>query len=196
MRGVSSLVLSLLLLLGAFASACAPSSVEVMKARQAEYDPREYVAIFEACKAAMIESGYHLAGEDLQHGVLISQWRWYTREGQPSPFVDTGSALFRVGVELGKGPHGGLVVHVEGGAQGISSTGAPVARVFKHDDPEEPTWVEGKIDNLAVGIHTKVAQYQLKEGTPGVTPAAPAAAPAAPTATPAEPAAAPATTAP
>ena len=186
MRGASFVVFSLFLLLGgAFVPACAPSSAEVTKARQAEYDPREYAAIFEACKQTMIESGYDIAGEDVQHGIIVSQWRWYSKEGMAKrkevPTVENGAAMFRVGVELGKGPHGGLVVHVEGGAQGYT-TGSPVARAFKHDDPGEPTWVEGKIDNLAVGIYTKVSKFQLVAGTPGVTPATPASEASATTA--------------
>jgi hypothetical protein len=176
MRHVSFLLLSFLLL-----AACAPTSAEVTRARSAEYDPREFAAVYEACKATMVESGYDIAGEDMQHGILVSSWRWYSKEGtakrKEAPQVENGAAMFRVGVELAKGPHGGVIVHVDGGAQGYS-TGSPVARAFKHDDPEEPTWVEGKIDNLTVGISQKIAQYQLKEGTPGVVAPAPNAAPA------------------
>jgi hypothetical protein len=180
MRGASFVVLSLFLLFGGvFVPACAPSIAEVTQARQAEYDPREYAAIFAACQQTMEEFGYHLAAMDSQHGILVSQWRLYSKDGTAIPYLLNGAAMFRVGVELGKGPHGGLIVHVNGGAQGYTS-GSPVARAFKHDDPEEPTWVEGKIDNLAVGIYEKLSKFQLVAGTPGVTPAATPATPAAP----------------
>ncbi len=176
---IASLILACVLL-----GACAPSNQEVRLAKAAEYDPREYAAVYEACKAAMVESGYEIAGEDLEHGILVSSWRWYTKEGtakrKEAPKVENGATMFRIAVELARGPKGGLVVHVDGGAQGYS-TGSPVLREFKHDDPEEPTWVEGKIDNLAVGIHTKLSQFELHASVPGATPAAPATpAPATP----------------
>jgi hypothetical protein len=181
-------------------AACGASSAEIRRAKDAEYDAREYATVFEACKATMIESGYDLALEDVEHGILVSEWRWYSKEGaakkKDAPRIEDGAAMFRIGVELARGPKGGIIVHVDGGAQGYNA-GSPVAQQFKHGDPREPTWVEGKIDNLAVGIHSKLSAVELK---PGATPAnSPAVAPvetpaAAPDAGPAEPPAAPAPT--
>ena len=171
MRIASFVFSSLVLCASLLVSACAPSNAEVRKARNAEYDPREYARIFEVCKATMIESGYEIAAEDMEHGILVSSWRWYSKEGaakrKEAPTVENGAAMFRIAVELARGPKGGLVVHVDGGAQGYTP-GNPVLRPFQHTDPAEPTWVAGKIDNLTVGIHSKLAQYELHAA---VTPA-------------------------
>ena len=40
---------------------------------------------------------------------------------------------------------------------------------FGTGDPREPTWVQGKIDNLAVGVHQKLQSYVL---LPDVAPTA------------------------
>jgi hypothetical protein len=157
--------MTVLLFVAALLAACAPSNAEVRRAKAAEYAPDQYAAVFEACKQALIESEYQIEVEDKQRGILVSSWRMYSPEGMAEnkdrPRVQNGSALFRIGVELAKGPHGGIIVHVDGGAQGYV-TGSPVLRNFKHDDPQEPTWVEGKIDNLVFGIHEKLAQFELK----------------------------------
>ncbi len=155
-------------LLLALAGACGPSGAQVRAAKSAEYDPREYATVFEACKATMIESGYDIQIEEVEHGVLVSTWRWYSKEGaakrKDTPQVEEGAAMFRIGCEIIKGPAGGFTVHVDGGAQGYNS-GTPVAQQFKHGDPREPTWVAGKIDNLAVGIHEKLKGHLLAPGT-------------------------------
>ena len=145
-------------------SGCAATSAQVLRAKNAEYQAGEYAAIFETCKQAMVNNGYDIQFESIERGVLVSTYRWYSKDGaskaKESPRIEDGAAVFRIGVELAKGPRGGWTVHVDGGAQGYTS-GSPVAQLYKHGDADEPPWVAGKIDNLSVEIYEKLKALEL-----------------------------------
>lgn len=153
-----------LVLLAASVLACAPSAAEVKKAREAEYPASEFAEVYRASREAMLAEGYDIAGENPERGVLVSTWRWYSKEGMRKPkenaTVENGAATFRIGVEITRGPRGGLLVHVDGGAQGYTS-GSPVAQRYEHGDPREPTWVQGKIENLQVAIYQRLAGKEM-----------------------------------
>jgi hypothetical protein len=157
---MKSLLLSLLFVFAAFG----PSAAQIEKARTTEYRADAVEAILAGIRETMREERYDIELDDPQRGVIVSTWRWYTKEGMAkqrgSAVIEDGACLFRMGVELGKGPRGGIIIHVDGGAQlhkGENVVGQPMA----HGDADEPPWVAGKIDNLTVAIHAKLAQYQL-----------------------------------
>jgi hypothetical protein len=159
-------VLALLVLV---AASCGPSAAQLKKAREAEYPMSAAADVYAAAREAMLAQGYEIAGEDPQRGIIVSTWRWYTKEGMAkktgNAVIEDGAASFRIGVELGRGPRGGIIVHVDGGAQGYT-TGSPVAQRFEHGDPREPWWVQGKIDSLTLAIYDRLQGREMAAGPP------------------------------
>jgi len=164
MRNRSVTMVMLAALAAVVLGACAPTSKAVLAARAAEY-PRDDVAeVFAAARAAMVEEGYAIEFEDPERGILVSEWRWYSKEGMAKPRdnarIRGGDALFRIGVQLAVGPKGGVAVKVDGAAQGHLS-GASKARPYKRGAADEPPWVQGRIDGLAVSIHQKLQGKEI-----------------------------------
>lgn len=148
------------------ASACATATPEMVKqARATEYVEAQYPDILKATVEVMEAQGYVIEGVDAEAGVVVSTGRWYSKEGMRQSSeaevatIHPGSATFRIGVEFSRGKQG-LLIHVDGGAQGYVE-GSPQVRVFKHGDPDEPYWVEGKIQALETALYQRLEAYRV-----------------------------------
>jgi hypothetical protein len=154
----------LLLPLFAALAACGASSAQIQKAREAEYRTDALPQIFAGIREVMKDNAYDIEFDDERRGIVVSSWRWYSKEGMAKtkvrPRIEEGACLFRIGVELSRGPRGGIVLKVDGAAQG-HKTGQSMAAPYDHDDADEPTWVRGRIDNLTVALYERLAPLQL-----------------------------------
>jgi hypothetical protein len=150
---------------------CGASAAQLRQAREAEYPAELGPTVYREARAAMIAEGYQIEIEDPEQGILISTWRWYSKEGmskRENQTIQDGAATFRIGVELTRGPRGGIRVRVDGGAQGYTR-GSPVAQQYSHGDPREPWWVQGKIDALTMAIRQRLFGREMTAA--GVPPA-------------------------
>ena len=173
----------LVLLLSLLAFACGPSSNELKAAKTAHYKG-DKVAMFNAAKDA-VSAKYTLQKSDENALGMQTNGRWYTPEGL---------AAAESGGDMRVVPDNSLnIVMVvtlvpDGDAYVVNvkplylryHAGNPKPEALKDDDISIPGWAQGKVDQLALDIHTALQQYEVKSPG-GVTPAGPAAAaPAAP----------------
>jgi hypothetical protein len=144
--------------------ACGASSKEVKAAKQAVYKC-DYPVLWKEVRAEFVEHYAKVAEEVSEAGVIISQWEWYNQAGGRKRglvvAVEPNDSLFRIAVQIVKEEElGGWRVIVDGGAQGrMADSGRTVP--YKRGSADEPTWVQTKIDGLAIAIHERLANYEI-----------------------------------
>ncbi|MEO8842621.1 MAG: hypothetical protein ABI591_16040 [Kofleriaceae bacterium] len=182
-------------------AACGPSSKELSGAKTAHYKGDKLV-MFGAIKTAVGEK-YHIQKSDENTLGLQTIGRWFTPEGlaageRNDDMRDVPDKSIQIALVVTMQPDGDSYVVTVKPLMLRFMAGSPKPEPLTADDPSVPGWATGKVDQLALDIHTALAQYEVKS-VPGAAPApmAPAPAPAVDPAAPAAPApAAPAPAAP
>ena len=168
----------LVLLLSLLAFACGPSSGELKSAKTAHYKG-DKIAMFNAAKDA-VAAKYTLQKSDENALGMQTNGRWFTPEGL---------AAAESGGDMRVVPDNSLNIALvvtlvpDGDAYVVSvkplylryHAGNPKPEALKDDDISIPGWAQGKVDQLALDIHTALQQYEVKS-VGGVTPAGPAPA--------------------
>lgn len=172
--------------LGAILSACAGSTAQIERANNVSYQT-EKATVFAAVKAA-VEADYELGFTSDTDGVVESKWKMVKTD------LDRESATaaqdhrtaragfhFRARVTIAPGgPPWQVVVDGVGGEQ---RPGMAVLYEFKHGMPDEPPWVQSRIDALKVAVYERLKAYAVDGAAPAPTPTeTPAATPTAPAA--------------
>jgi hypothetical protein len=161
----------------ATAGACGPSAAELRQARETQYSaPREQV--FGAARNAVAAS-YPIAQEDPEAGVILTAKRWHEPDGS---YLGTNDDDRRSGVNVvteSGSVELGFRVRVVGDEPPFQVVVEPVAaqvranysRPYEYlpDDPAMPGWIVGKVDNLQLAVHQRLAA-QLPHATTVATP--------------------------
>ena len=173
--------------------ACGPSSKELSGAKSAHYKGDKLV-MFNAIKTTVAEK-YHIEKSDETSLGMQTVGRWYTPEGlaageRNDDMRDVPDKSLRIALVVTMQPDGDTYVINVKPLMIRYLAGSPKPEPVAAEDPSVPGWATGKVDELAMDIHTALGQYEVKS-VPGAVPppaAAPAAAPApAPSGDPAAP---------
>jgi len=177
-------------------AACGPSSKELSGAKTAHYKGDKLV-MFNTIKST-IGSKYVLQKSDENTLGIQTIGRWFTSEGltvgeRGGDMRDVPPQAIQIALVVTLQPDGdSYVVTVK--PLMLRYLGTPKPQALGADDPSVPGWATGKVDQLALEIHTALAQYEVKS-VPGAAPPpmapaaqAPAADPAAAPPAPAAPA--------
>ncbi len=163
--------------------ACGASSAEVQKSKTVAYNA-DFATVW---KAAFEEVASRYDGKIMKatpdDGWILSGWKLVEAPRDPTQGssrsmaedVKTGGGLFfRHVVRVTGGPPWRIAVDGEAAQY---SPGNAVLTPFPHGAPDEPGWVEGRIDDLGAAIYRRLAQYAvaappLEPGTaaPGKAP--------------------------
>ena len=158
---------------------CGPSSAQVRAAREARYygDRDE---VFRLAAAAVVAEDHEIEAADVAAGQLITKGRWYEAKGnledietQPdgseAVVMHHGSLLlaFKVAV-IGDRPSVQVVVEPVA-AQWL--VGATSLKPMAIDDPDAPSWVERRADELQIAIHNRLRAKLT--ASPGTAPSSP-----------------------
>ena len=162
-----------LLLVAAFGAACGASSAEIKKAREASYQT-EYQKVWDTVLAE-VSSKYEIYGQDPKRGVIYTKWKKVERTAERT---DTGQSVqgayfFAAKITLKASANGGppITAYVDGIASEYRP-GMAVLSTFKHGVADEPTWVQGRIDSLYVGIHEQLQGTAVYGSAPPAPPEA------------------------
>jgi hypothetical protein len=163
--------------------ACGPSAGELKAAKTAHYKG-DKIAMFNVAKQ-VTESKYHLQKSDENALGMQTVGRWYTPEGlaaseRGDDMRDVPDKSLNIALVVTLVPDGdAYVVNVKPLMMRYHA-GSPKPEPVGEDDPSVPGWAQGKVDQLALDIHTALKNYEVPQ-MGGVQPAGPGAAPAAPT---------------
>jgi hypothetical protein len=190
-----NLVLSALAL--AALVACGPSSKEVATAKSARYQG-DKLELFANVKTAT-EAKYKVMKSDETSLGLQTEARWFSPEGLAvtprgdNDMRDVPDKSVHIALVVTMLPDGSNWVVKVTPMLERWNIGIPKPEPLKEGDASLPGWVQGKVDELAMAIHSQLAKFEVKS-VPQMVPAAPATAPAPdePTAGSAAPAPAPA----
>lgn len=176
-------------------AACGPSSKELSGAKTAHYKGDKLV-MFGAIKTA-VGNKYHIQKSDENTLGLQTIGRWFTPEGlaageRDGDMRDVPDKSIQIALVVTMQPDGDAYVVTVKPLMLRFLAGSPKPEPLTADDPSVPGWATGKVDQLALDIHTALAQYEVKS-VPGAAPPPLPAGSAAPAADPAAPAPAPAT---
>ena len=186
-----NLVLSALAL--AALVACGPSSKEVATAKSARYQG-DKLELFAHVKAAT-EAKYKLTKSDETSLGLQTEARWFSPEGLAvtprgeGDMRDVPDKSVHIALVVTMLPDGSNWVVKVTPMLERWNTGIPKPEPLKENDASLPGWVQGKVDELAMAIHSQLAKYEVKGVPQMVPPATNTPAPDEPTAGSAAPAA-------
>lgn len=182
-----NLVLSALAL--AALVACGPSSKEVATAKSARYQG-DKLELFANVKTAT-EAKYKVMKSDETSLGLQTEARWFSPEGLAvtprgeNDMRDVPDKSVNIALVVTMLPDGSNWVVKVTPILERWNTGIPKPEPLKEGDASLPGWVQGKVDELAMAIHSQLAKYEVKS-VPQMVPAATnAPAPDEPTAAPA-----------
>jgi len=176
-------------------AACGPSSKELSGAKTAHYKGDKLV-MFGAIKTAVGDK-YHIQKSDENTLGLQTIGRWFTPEGlaageRDGDMRDVPDKSIQIALVVTMQPDGDAYVVTVKPLMLRFLAGSPKPEPLTADDPSVPGWATGKVDQLALDIHTALAQYEVKS-VPGAAPPPLPAGSAAPATDPAAPAPAPTT---
>ena len=176
------------------AVACGPSSKEVATAKTARYQG-DKLAMFQTVKS-VVEAKYKLQKSDETSLGMQTQPRWFSPEGlaasaNSDDARDLPDKSMNVALVVTMLPDGDSWIVKISPLMLRKNAGMPKPDPVKEGDPSVPGWVDSRVDQLALEIHTALAKFEVRTGgpqmvpPPGPTPdeasgsATPAAAPAA-----------------
>ncbi|CAN5577640.1 hypothetical protein BH11MYX1_BH11MYX1_30790 [soil metagenome] len=157
-------------------AACGPSSKELVGAKTAHYKG-DKLAMFAAVKATVSEK-YHIAKSDENALGMQTVGRWFTPEGlaageRNDDMRDVPDKSLQIALVVTIQPDGDeYVVNVKP-LMIRYIAGSPKPEPVAEHDPSVPGWASGKLDELALEIHSALAQYEVKTLPGSVPPAAP-----------------------
>jgi hypothetical protein len=151
----------------ALAAACGPSPAQIRRAREARYDaPR--AEMLRLAQAA-VEPSYPVEKVDPDAGIILTAPRLHEPDGAYAATDDRDrKAGMNARSESGSVLLGFRVV-VLGDAAPFQVLVEPVAKQkranysalyeFLPDDPAMPGWIAGKVDNLQLDVHRRLARW-------------------------------------
>ena len=153
-----------LLALVALLPACAASTAQVDRANSASYQT-DRATVFAQVKAA-IEADYELGFTNEADGIVESKWKMMKTDlDRETAMADQDHRTARAGfhfrarVVISKsGPPWQVVVD---GIAGEQRPGMALMYEFKHGLPDEPAWVQARIDALKVKIYESLKSYAV-----------------------------------
>jgi hypothetical protein len=165
-RRVRNLVLVLAIALAAVAPACGASRQEIELARSARYRG-DKLAMFGAARAATADK-YRIATSDETTLRIETTGRWYTPDGLGASErsndmrdVPDRSIHLRMIVRLvPRGDDWGVAVEP---VMMRYFAGRPNPDPLAPDDPSQPGWAHGRVDQLYSALHRALASYQVAE---------------------------------
>lgn len=154
-------------------AACGPSSKELSGAKTAHYKGDKLV-MFNAVKTTVAEK-YHIQKSDENMLGLQTVGRWFTPEGlvageRNDDMRDVPDKSIQIALVVTMQPDGDSYVVTVKPLMLRFIAGSPKPQPLTADDPSVPGWATGKVDQLALDIHTALAQYEVKS-VPGAVPA-------------------------
>lgn len=167
-------VMRLSLLLLSSLMACGPSASQIRRAKTVEYKT-EFANVWNAVVESVRAEYPRLKIEDAINGMVLTEWHVVERtdatEDDPTlPTGTKGGKFFRIFVELKGGPKGPWVVVIDGEAAEHKVNMAMLIP-FKHGAPDEPTWVQPRIDKIYVRVYDRLEKYAVaRKGPPPVKP--------------------------
>ena len=177
-----NLVLSVAAVFAIAAVACGPSSKEVATAKSARYRG-DKLELFANVRAAT-EAKYTITKSDETTLGLQTEPRWFSVEGLAvtpragDDMTEMPDKSINIALVVTMLPDGDNWLVKVTPVMARYNRGIPKPEQVKEGDASLPGWVEGKVDELALEIHKKLAKYEVKT-VPGVMPApAPEQAPA------------------
>lgn len=158
-------------------AACGPSAAQIKAAREARYQGTRD-EVFLAVNDALPRIGQKVERSDPEAGAVLTTPRWYEKDGT---YEDKALGSDRIQAEDGSILLGFLVtvvgqappyqVLVEPSADQIR-TGYSAPYHFQPGDPQLPGWVSGKVDDLQLELHKRLAvKFAGAPGTVAPTPA-------------------------
>jgi hypothetical protein len=178
-------------LLTILAVACGPSSKEVATAKTARYQG-DKLQLFAATKA-VVEAKYTLTKSDETSLGMQTEPRWFSPEGlttssSPDDERDLPDKSIRIALVVQLLPDGGAWIVKVTPLMLRKNKGMPKPDEVKEGDPSVPGWVDSKVDQLSLDIHTGLAKYEVKQpgglapapASPGPSPDEPSAGSAVP----------------
>jgi hypothetical protein len=153
MRRASGIVVAIALA----CAACAASSQEIQTARSARYTCG-FERIYDAAGKAIEEVFFRVGASSAEAGIIQSEGRWYEETGSPrkrgDAIVDSKDVLVVAEAHIIRD---GAAHRVSIAADVIENlVESPQGRRLGPDDPNRPTWVQGKLDRIAVSIHERL----------------------------------------
>ncbi len=174
-----NLVLSVAAMFAIAAVACGPSSKEVATAKSARYQG-DKLELFANVKAAT-EAKYTITKSDETTLGLQTEPRWFSVEGLAvtpragDDMTEMPDKSINIALVVTMLPDGDNWLVKVTPVMARYNRGIPKPEQVKEGDASLPGWVEGKVDELALEIHKKLAKFEVKT-VPGMAP--PPAAPA------------------
>jgi hypothetical protein len=154
--------------------ACGPSSKEVAGAKSARYQG-DKLQLFAEVKAAT-ESKYKISKSDETSLGMQTEPRWFTNEGlgvtmrDNNDMTEVPDKSINIALVVTMLPDGSNWVVKVTPIMARYNQGIPKPEQVKEGDPSLPGWVQGKVDELALDIHKRLAKYEVK-GVPQMAPA-------------------------
>jgi hypothetical protein len=160
-----NLVCSLAALVALAAIACGPSSKEVATAKTARYQG-DKLQLFAATRA-VVEGKYKLTKSDETTLGLQTEPRWFSPEGlttssSPDDERDLPDKSIRIAMVVQLLPDGPAWIVKITPLMLRKNKGMPKPDELKEGDPSIPGWVDSKVDQLALDIHSALAKYEVK----------------------------------
>jgi hypothetical protein len=174
-----NLVLSVAAMFTIAAVACGPSSKEVATAKSARYTG-DKLELFAHVKAAT-EAKYKLTKSDETSLGMQTEARWFSTEGlavtprSEGDMRDVPDKSINIALVVTMLPDGNNWIVKVTPVMARYNQGIPKPEPLKENDPSLPGWVQGKVDELSLDIHTALSKYEVKTVPGSVPPPAPAA---------------------
>lgn len=164
--------------LSALALGCGPSPAEIRNARLAVYHT-EFALVWNATVAAVRRDYQNVKIEDAVKGELVTDWHKIGRPHGEDPTdkltvtdekqgdknrkssLDTQlrpAMLFKVTVKVKGGPPWKVVVD---GEAARFDPDLALLTPYKHGMPDEPQWVQGRIDSLRYRIYQRLSKFAV-----------------------------------
>ncbi len=168
-------------------AACGPTASEVRAAKASAYKT-EFANVWNAVVDEVKEDYPRFKVESPIRGTVLTDWHLVERTGgyddmsgvsvqsthsptqtntgtgnpaDPNgPTAAHGAKFFRIAVWIGGGPHGPWTVEVDGEAAEYKP-GMTLIVPFKHGMPDEPPWVQVRIDKIYAKIYRRLKKYAI-----------------------------------
>jgi hypothetical protein len=171
MRNPNLLRLAVLIATVALA-ACGPNAKELSGAKSARYKG-DKLQMFASIKTT-VEQKYHIEKSDETTLGLQTVGRWYTPEGlaageRNDDMRDVPDKSLRIALVVTMQADGDTYLVNVKPLMIRYMAGSPKPEPVAAEDPSVPGWASGKVDELALDIHTALASFEVK-GVPQSVP--------------------------
>jgi hypothetical protein len=160
------------LIAGIALAACGPNAKELSGAKSARYKG-DKLQMFAAIKTT-VEAKYHIEKSDENSLGMQTVGRWYTPEGlaageRNDDMRDVPDKSLRIALVVTMQADGETYLINVKPLMIRYLAGSPKPEAVAAEDPSVPGWASGKVDELAMDIHTALASFEVK-GVPQSAP--------------------------